>query len=124
MSNTPSKGFNPHVSVAGRMIQALRRLRDLHPDMTLLQCMFFLQVAANPGASQRSVYTALDTNDSNGSRTLAILSDIGGRASPPLDLVTMTVNPMDRRERLLDLSPKGRRLMDDITRDLGLADRR
>jgi DNA-binding MarR family transcriptional regulator len=31
----------------------------------------------------------------------------------------MRVNPNDRRERLLYLTPKGRRLIDDIAADLG-----
>jgi DNA-binding MarR family transcriptional regulator len=30
----------------------------------------------------------------------------------------MRVNPMDRRERLLDLTAKGRRLLSDIMEDL------
>jgi DNA-binding MarR family transcriptional regulator len=104
--------------VATRLTRAMRRLRDLHQDMTLLQAMFFLAVAANPGAPQRRIYELLDTNDSNAARTIAILSDIGGRRSAPLDLIKVAIDPLDRRQRLLELTPKGRRLMDDITGDV------
>ena len=110
---------NPFRTGASRLLTVLKRLRDVHPDMTLLQASYLLHVAANPGVTQRATYEALDSNDSIGSRTLAMLSDIGGRNVPALDLIAMTINPMDRRERLLDLTPKGRRLMADLMRDLG-----
>lgn len=98
-------------------LRVLRRLRDLHPDMTILQAMFLFAVATNPGASQRHIYTLIGTTDSSAARTFAILSDIGGRRSRPLHLIEQRVNPLDRRERNLYLTPRGRRLMDDMLRD-------
>jgi DNA-binding MarR family transcriptional regulator len=86
--------------------------------MTLLQAMFFLVVAANPGLPQRRAYELLDTNDSNAARTIAILSDIGGRTIEPLDLIKVSIDPLDRRQRLLHLSPKGKELMMTIVGDL------
>jgi DNA-binding MarR family transcriptional regulator len=121
---TPAQEPLDPVLTAARMTRAMRRLRDLHPDMTLLQAMFFLSVAANPGASQRDIYALLDTNDSNAARTIAILSDIGGRRSAPLDLIKVSIDPLDRRQRMLDLTPKGRRLMDDIAADIEGSKRR
>jgi DNA-binding MarR family transcriptional regulator len=105
---------NPYASIAGRYLRALSRLREVHPDMTLLQAQFLFFVASNPGCTQRRVYEALDTTDSNAARTLAILSEYGGRNVEALNLVSMNVNPNDRREKLLDLTNKGKRLMDDL----------
>lgn len=105
-------------ATAGALLKALGRLRDRHDDMTITQAMFFLFVAHNPGTTQRALYQALGSNDSVASRTLAILSDLGARNTAGLDLVTMRVNPNDRRERLLDLTPKGKRLLADLHADL------
>lgn len=109
---TPQK--NPYATLAGRYLRALRRLYEIHPDMTLLQAQFLFFVAQNPGCSQRQAHDALETTNSNAARTLAILSEYGGRTVGALNLVKMEVNPNDRRERLLFLTPRGTRLMDDL----------
>jgi DNA-binding MarR family transcriptional regulator len=101
------------------LLKAFRRLRDRHADMTLLQAMCFFTVATKQGITQRALYEELSASDSAASRILAVLSDIGDRKTAGLDLVSMRVNPNDRRERLLYLTPKGRRLIDDIAADLG-----
>jgi DNA-binding MarR family transcriptional regulator len=109
---------NPFEGAATALIKVLARLRDRHADMTLQQAMFLFYVAQRPGITQREVYEALGSSDSVASRTLAILSDVGLRNVAGLELVEMKVNPQDRRERFLSLSPKGKRLMDDILSDL------
>ena len=109
---------NPYETVAGALIKVLARLRDRHADMTLLQAMFFFTVAQKPGITQRELYEALGSNDSVASRTLAILSDLGSRNTPGLDLIEMRTNPLDRRERIVRLTRKGERLMQDIMDDL------
>jgi len=48
-----NKSANPYASVAGRYLRALRRLHEIHPDMTLLQAQFLFFIAQNPGCSQR-----------------------------------------------------------------------
>lgn len=103
---------------AAKLYRAFGRLRDRHVDMTLQQAMVFLYVAAHPGIAQRELFKALEVSDSAASRNLALLSDIGNRGLPGLDIVTMKVNPIDRRERLLDLTAKGKRLLADIMEDL------
>lgn len=108
---------NPYAAVSKALVRALGRLRDRHADMTLQQAMTFFLVAQNPGITQRAIYETLGTNDSVASRTVAILSDVGSRNTPGLDLIEVKINPQDRRERILRLTPKGKRLMDDIVAD-------
>jgi DNA-binding MarR family transcriptional regulator len=103
---------------ADKLFRVLRRLRDKHSDMTMLQGQALFLVAMKPGLSQRQLLAELNCNDSTVARIMALLSDIGDRKGPGLDLVVMKVNPLDRRERLLFLSPKGKRLMEDIALDL------
>jgi DNA-binding MarR family transcriptional regulator len=105
-----------------RVYRVLGRLRDRHADMTVLQAMCFFLVSARPGISQRQLMNELDSNDSTISRILSLLSDLGDRKSAGLDLIEMKVNPNDRRERLMFLSPKGRRFMADVSNDLAIAD--
>lgn len=112
------KAMQKTSSVAGRMVKALSRLRDRHPDMSINQAMILFYIAAHPGVSQREVYGTLGMHNSAASRALAILSDLGSRDTQPLGLISIQVKPEDRRERLLALSPKGIRLMDDIAADL------
>lgn len=112
-----SQAENPN-ALAGRLVKALSRLRERHSDMTVLQAMSLFFIAANPGITQRRLYQSLGTSDSVASRTIAVLTDIGTAHTAALNLVTMKLNPEDRRERLLYLSARGERLVDDIAADL------
>jgi DNA-binding MarR family transcriptional regulator len=109
---------NPYFIPSTALLKAFGRLKDVYPDMTLLQAMFLFYIAQNPDTSLRRIYRSLDTSDGSGSRLLALLSDVGLRDAPGLELVTVRVPPEDRRARLVQLSPKGRRLMSDIAGDL------
>jgi DNA-binding MarR family transcriptional regulator len=113
---------------ASRVLKVLSRLRELHNDMTILQAMIFFRIAAEPGVTQRTVWRELDTYDSVASRGVAVLSSAGvkgahGRKTEPLHLIELRENPDDRRERMLYLTRKGRTLMEDIIRDLDMAER-
>lgn len=98
-----------------RLVKVFTRLRDLHPDFTLNYAMLLFTVAANPGISQRKLYTDLGVTNSAASRALAVLSEAGLRDTPPLNLIRVDVMPEDRRERVLTLTSKGQRLVDDCT---------
>lgn len=113
---------NPYALFSLALSAALQRLRDRHGDMTILQSQAFLLVAANPGISQIEIARVLGMSDGTASRTFGILADIGrrDRGLDGLDLIKMIINPDDRRLRALTLTPKGRRLMDDIMTDLTL----
>lgn len=104
--------------VASRLSAALARMRELHPDMTVLQSMYFFTIAANPGITQRQLYEQLGVTDTHASRAVAMLGEYGSRNVPPLNLLRSEVNPDDRREKRSYLSAKGERLLRDIVRDL------
>lgn len=108
----------PYLMFGQALFSALARLRDRHADMTLLQAQCLALVAANPDITQIDLCRATGMSDATASRTIAMLTDIGSRAVEGMDLVRMTVNPEDRRVRLLSLTSKGKRLMDDLMVDL------
>ena len=96
-----------------RLVKVFARLRDLHPDFSLNYAMLLFTVASNPGITQRKLYTDLGVSNSAASRALAILSDAGARDTPALHLIRVDVMPEDRRERVLTLTSKGQRLIED-----------
>ena len=103
---------------ASSFARALTRLRDIHQDMTVAQVVCLLLVADRPGITQRDLHKLLDTTDSAASRIIALLSDVGSRGTPGMELVLMRENPNDRRERHIFLTAKGRRILEDIATDL------
>lgn len=103
---------------ASRLSKALTRFHDIHPDMSLLQMMFLMQVAANPGITQRQLWGLLGVSDGVASRVLAILGPYGSRGTEPLKLVSITVDPNDRRSRILGLTARGQRLVEQVHEDL------
>jgi DNA-binding MarR family transcriptional regulator len=98
-------------AIAGSLVKALAKLRERHDNMTVLQAMCLFHIAENPGITQRKLYEALGTSDSVASRTLALLSDAGENS---LELVEMTPNPKDRREKFLTLSGTGQKLIAEL----------
>jgi DNA-binding MarR family transcriptional regulator len=106
--------------VAGGLLKAFRRLRDIHPEMTILQAMCFLVVVQRPGITQKQLSAEVDASDSATSRILAALSDLGDRKAPGgFDLIRMVPDVQDRRLRLVFLTRKGARLLADIADDIG-----
>lgn len=106
--------------VGQALCRVLGRLRDLHIDMTVQQALVFMYVAGHPGTTQAAIMRDLGLGDSLVSRAIGLLTDIGLRRVRGLELVDQARLPDDRRTCVLTLTPKGRRLMDDIRRDLNL----
>ena len=115
----PAKTLSPNIIASSRtLLKIFHRLRDRYQGMTVLQAMCFVQVAAVPGINQKRLYEELGATGSAASRILALLSDIGDRNTAGLDLVKSTMGGADSRERLLYLTPKGMRLLEEIAEDL------
>ena len=57
----------------------LSRLCQLHNDMTILQAMFFVRIAAEPGVTQSKLWDEFDTFDLVASRAIAVLGSAGVR---------------------------------------------
>ncbi|RPJ39179.1 MAG: hypothetical protein EHM35_02955 [Planctomycetaceae bacterium] len=127
-TQTTVKGEQSFAVPATRMGRVLSRLRQLHNDMTILQAMFFMRIAAEPGVTQNKLWTEFDTFDSVASRAIAVLGSAGVRGglnaqgerreTKGLKLIELVEDPQDRRFKRLYLSARGRTLMADITNDL------
>jgi DNA-binding MarR family transcriptional regulator len=103
---------------AGAVRRIAERLVDTYPDMTMTQFRIFAYIAENPGITQRELIEHLGVTDTTGSRTVQLLGSDGTRGKPGLRLVDVRPDPSDRRQRLLSLTDKGRRLMGDIEEEM------
>lgn len=119
MSKTPQNDEN-RAEIARRLLKVMTRLRDLHAPMTLQQAMALMLIASQQGQPQKAIADWFDISDGLASRHAQLLSDVGLDDYPGLDLVAMK-SGADRRHRLLFLTNKGRRFLDDVGADLGLA---
>lgn len=109
---------SPTERIGRGLYRALSRLRDFHPDMTVQQALCFMYIAGNPGTSQVAIMKDIGISDSLVSRAIALFTDVGVRNYAGLDLVIMRNHPEDRRQKVLELTAKGRRLMEDILKDV------
>jgi len=112
------KDFNAYFSIGGRGFKALSRLRQAHKNMSVLQAMCLFNIAQNREVAQQSLCQDVGITTSVASQVLHILSQYPKRGAHPLRLITVVENPADRRFRLLSLTAKGKRLIDDIRRDI------
>ncbi|GLO74212.1 hypothetical protein MACH18_12920 [Phaeobacter italicus] len=101
-----------------REIRALFNLitafRKLDPDMPMTQAICLLWVALNEGRTQVELRQALDMPSATSSRSLAALSKVYKIGKPGLDLIEWVENPEDRRAKLLFLTTKGRKVIDQL----------
>lgn len=96
------------------LIRALESVRQLNPDMTVLQLLVLLYIADNPGCKALKVREAIGIPSSTTSRILATLSDVGRNDLNGMGLISMEIDSKDRRHRELFLTQLGQRLVKRI----------
>ena len=103
-------------AVIKRLEQIVEALRSVDPEMQLQQVLVFLKVinAGDEGVSTEVIRKSMDLPQSSASRAVAALSDWSYLKRPGLGLVTMKEDLMDRRSKIVKLSPKGKRLAELI----------
>jgi DNA-binding MarR family transcriptional regulator len=105
--------IQPSVRKLSSVLCAVRVVADTIPVQELA-C--FLEVAARPGAiSIMDVSKHLGISQSSASRNISALSDWHYKKKPGLGLVETVVDPMEMRRKNVILTPKGKRLIEEIT---------
>lgn len=104
-----------------KLLRTLEHFRKIDPEMPLQQIMLLLGAAeaeARPGAhdaaSVQDLCTKLDLAQSTASRNLAVLSGKDMRFQERTALLSAYENPMNRRQKLVALTPEGIKLMRQI----------
>jgi DNA-binding MarR family transcriptional regulator len=114
---THGEAANPFFSVSGRFFAALSRLKSLHGEMTVLQAICLFYIAQNKQVSQQSLCQDVGIKSGVATRTVTVLARPGRGRLPSLCLVEVIEDPKDHRHHLLSLTPRGRRLLEEILRD-------
>ena len=99
--------------------QAVELFRTLDPYLPSQVISVFLEVAANDGPVEtRDLPKKLGMPQSSVNRALTTLAETHwkDREKPGLFLLEHRVSPLDRRQRLVQLTPKGKKMVADIER--------
>ena len=94
------------------LVRAIDQLRVLDPDMPSQQVVTFLTVAAagNEGIPMADLRASMGMTGASTSRNVAALGKVHRRGLPGLELVEAYENPMNRSQKIVVLTPKGRRV--------------
>jgi DNA-binding MarR family transcriptional regulator len=101
------------------LYQALQALRLIHPEMPLQMAMVFLYVAMNEGSTMTQVADAIGIAQSSCSRLVATMGKTyrqGGESNlrDGFELMTAEDDPYERRRKIVRLTPKGHRLVEQL----------
>ncbi len=88
----------------------LETFRLLDANISAQSVVVFIYVAEEEGISMHMLAKKAGLLQSTCSRTVASLTKIHRINKPGLDLVVTEEDPMDRRFKIVKLSPKGKRL--------------
>ncbi len=92
----------------------LEEFRKFDADMPIQTAAMFLVVAANEGITMKALGEELGISQSSCSRNVAALSKQHRLNKPGLDLVYAEEDPVERRRKIVKLTPQGRRLAQAI----------
>lgn len=102
------------------MVAVIEEFRKLNPEMQAQTLLTFCAVASREGeVSMKDVEHLTGMTTSSTSRNVAALGALHRKGQPGMDLVLAFENPMNRRMKLLKLTPKGRRVAESIVRYAG-----
>lgn len=96
-----------------RLFNALNVVRGVSEDATVSQVMALLHIAIHPDTTQTELLTHLSMRSSGQSALISRLAG-GDQRSNGLNLVGARENPLDRRQKLLDLTIRGDAVVDSI----------
>lgn len=96
------------------LAQAIETLRGVDGEMTIREAAAFLVVASKEGLALYDIAAKLNIPDSSVSRIMANLSKVNPRKGDGADLVTLRADDFSLRKKVAELSPKGRKLLEQL----------
>ena len=108
----------------GQLDRTMRYARaKLGADITIQRLLILINVYLHEGISQRELLQELDATSVTAlSRNLADLSALTTKKAPGPGLIELRTDPMNLRRKTIHLTPKGRRLIEQVAYAPGIAD--
>jgi DNA-binding MarR family transcriptional regulator len=101
-----------------KVLNMVNTVRNLDSEMPLGQLVFFLTVAKNEGAPLRDIAAECGMLMGTASRYMSNLQFIPRyRQQAGVSLIEAFDNPADRRQKVIVLTPAGRALLEDLTKE-------
>lgn len=102
------------------LVAVIEEFRKLNPEMQAQTILTFCAVASKEGVvGMKDIERMTGMSSASTSRNIAALGPYHRKGNPGMDLVVAFENPDDRREKLLKLTPKGRRIAESLVRYQG-----
>lgn len=106
-----------------KALQVLEVFRAIDPDMPMGTAVSFLMIATGESDEGGLSVTELSKQGgfalSSASRYVQALAELDRHRRPGHDLVSDHVDPMERRRKVLKLTPKGKRILAQIRNVIG-----
>jgi len=93
------------------VVRVLEEFRRLDPDLPIQYALSFLTIAQHEGMSMGELAQHLGIAQSSASRNIAALSKWHSFGKAGHDLVEAHEDPRERRRKLVQLTPKGQKLV-------------
>lgn len=94
------------------LIEVLNEVRgDLDPEMQVQTLLTFLHAVRQPGSTMKEIGNLTNQTQASMSRNISALSQVSRHGKPGLNLVHTYEDPMERRRKVVELTPKGQKFM-------------
>jgi DNA-binding MarR family transcriptional regulator len=97
-----------------RLAATIDEFRSLDKDIPGQAVVTFLVVAQKPGISSKELLQRIGVSQASISRNLALLGEWDRHGNPGLQLVDLIEDPVDRRNKIAFLTPRGKALVGKI----------
>lgn len=92
----------------GSALMLFHNFRKLESDMPIAQAYCFLLIAQYEGLSVKELAERANIGMASASRYVAEFSKIGGRGREGYGFVDASEDPLERRKKIIKLTPKGK----------------
>ena len=99
-------------------IRLLEEFRKLDSEMPIQMAATFLMVANEEGITMKNLGNRLGISQSSCSRNVAALSRWHRLGNPGHDLLYAIEDPVERRRKIVKLTPKGKRVAETVLKIL------